>query len=297
MKDEDWKVILDRIRDGKCTPFLGAGVNYGVLPLGAQIARAFAQEEGFPLRTSEDLASVSQFIAVKYHDHIKPKEKMRDLLEKPGMPIDFNQPDERLDCLRALADLPFPVYLTTNYDNLIIQALQHTVPPKSPKWDICRWHDGLKNLQQPIPVFKSSYRPDSLNPVVFYLHGVQDIAESMVLTEDDYLDFLVHVSRNQKILPARIQEALTTTSLLFVGYRLKDIDFRVLFRGLVQSMDGSQRRLGLTVQFHPPEDAAGDPNAAEEFLANYFGELKVCVYWGTASMFAKELRQRWNTLH
>jgi hypothetical protein len=39
LSDRDWEILLRRIQDGKCTPFLGAGVNDKVLPLGSEIAR------------------------------------------------------------------------------------------------------------------------------------------------------------------------------------------------------------------------------------------------------------------
>ena len=291
MTDEDWNVLLDRIGEGKCTPFLGAGVNYGILPLGGQIARGWAEKEGFPLRCSEDLASVAQFLAVKYNDPVFPKDRILRQLASEKKP-DFSRPDERLDCLCALADLPLPVYLTTNYDNLMVEALRHADTKKNPRREVCRWHKGLKSVPS---VFGAKYTPDYANPVVFHLHGSDEHVQSLVLTEDDYLDFLVNVSRNQKILPPRIQEALTNASLLFVGYRLRDINFRVIYRGLVQSMDGSQRHLSVTVQVKPPDDHAGDPEKAEKFLTDYFEELKVRVYWGTAAQFAKELRDRWRT--
>ena len=295
MNTDDWNLLLGRIKDGKCTPFLGAGVNYGILPLGGRIAQDWAAQEGFPLRSSEDLANVAQFLAVKYDDPMYPKERILKQLALDKKP-DFSQPDEHLDCLRALAGLPLPVYLTTNYDDLMVEALRHTDPPKNPRREFCRWHKGLKSLPS---VFGAAarYTPDYANPVVFHLHGSNDYVESLVLTEDDYIDFLVNVSRRQKLLPPRIQEAMTNASLLFIGYRLKDINFRVIYRGLVQSMDGSQRRLSVTVQVTPPDDHAGAPEKAEQFLTDYFDELKVRVYWGTAAQFAKELRYRWTTFH
>jgi hypothetical protein len=289
MTEEDWQVVLDRIRDGKCTPFLGAGVNYGVLPLGGEIAQEWATEEDFPLSPSNDLASVAQFISVKYADGPMPKRKFLDRLSREKKP-DFSRPDDRLDCLRILAELPLPVYLTTNYDDLMGEALRHAEPKKIPRRDICRWHKGLKSLPS---VFNSKYTPDFANPIVFHLHGSDEDERSLVLTEDDYLDFLVNISRNQKLLPPRIQEALTNSTLLFIGYRLRDINFRVIYRGLVESMDGSQRRLSITVQMTPPDNHVGDSEKAEKFLTNYFGGLKVKVYWGTASQFARELRNRW----
>lgn len=291
MTEEDWKVLLPRIREGKCTPFLGAGVNYGILPMGGDIARAWAAEEQFPLRFDEDLASVAQFMAVKYDDPMTPKDRILERLRNVPRP-DFASSDERLECLRALAELPLPIYLTTNYDDLMVQALRHADPKKEPRREVCRWHPLLKSI--PVVIGGSSdYKPDYANPLVFHLHGSDQFVQSLVLTEDDYLDFLVNISQSRKLLPSRIQEALTDASLLFIGYRLRDINFRVIHRGLVQSMDGSLRRLSVTVQVTPPDDHGADTSAAERYLTKYFEDLKVRVYWGTASDFAKELRDRW----
>lgn len=299
MNDDDWKVLLGRIKDGKCTPFLGAGVNYGILPLGGQIAREWANEEEFPLLSCDDLASVSQFIAVKYKDSIIPKDKMLARLGREAKPV-FSQPDDRLECLKVLAELPLPVYLTTNYDDLMGEALRDAGKPT--RRELCRWHSGLKSIPSVLKGENPYSRDPALlrnwevaNPVVFHLHGSDQYSKSLVLTEDDYLDFLVNISRNQKILPPRIQEALTDASLLFIGYRLRDINFRVIYRGLVEGMEGSLRHLSVTVQMRPPDDNAGNEDAAEKYLIKYFGDLKVRVYWGTATQFAKELRDRWRT--
>jgi hypothetical protein len=288
MTEDNWKVLLTRIKEGKCTPFLGAGVNYGILPLGGQIAREWASDEQFPLRTQDDLASVAQFIAVKY-DAMTPKGKILDRLKKEARP-DFSKPDERLDCLRALAELPLPVYLTTNYDDLMVEALRHAEPKKEPRREVCRWHVRLKSIPA---VLGGKYQPSPANPLVFHLHGSDEFVQSLVLTEDDYLDFLVNISRSRKLLPPRIEEALTDASLLFIGYRLRDINFRVIHRGLVQSMDGSLRSLSVTVQMSPPDDCREDAKPAQEYLDSYFDDLNVRVYWGTAADFAKELRDRW----
>ena len=43
-----------------------------------------------------------------------------------------------------------------------------------------------------------------------------DVAESLVLTEDDYFDFLISVSEDLDKIPKRIQRVLTQTSLLFL---------------------------------------------------------------------------------
>ncbi len=288
MDERDWELLLGRIKDGKCTPFLGAGINWGLLPLGGEIAREWAQRYGFPLPDSDNLASVAQFIAVNYNDSMFPKEKILERLGRPQP--DFAKQDELLEGLLALAELPFAVYLTTNYDDLMVQALKHK--RKNPRRELCRWHKNLKNVRSAFDE-RAGYEPTAASPVVFHLHGHDGETQSLVLTEDDYLDFLVNISRNQKVLPTRIQRALTEASLLFIGYRLQDINFRVIYRGLVQSMDGSQRRLNVTVQL-PPSEAGSTSEAAQKYLTNYFGSLNVRVYWGSATQFARELSTRWS---
>jgi hypothetical protein len=74
---------------------------------------------------------------------------------------------------------------------------------------------------------------------------------------------------------------------LFVGYRLSDWDFRVIHRGLVMAGEQSLRRLSVTVQL--PRTSP-----AQQYLDRYFGAMKVRVYWGSASDFMSELRERWH---
>jgi hypothetical protein len=54
----------------------------------------------------------------------------------------------------------------------------------------------------------------------------------MVLTEDDYPNFLASISKDQDLLPARIRMALVSTVPLFFGYSMSDNKFRSLFRAI-----------------------------------------------------------------
>ena len=58
-----------------------------------------------------------------------------------------------------------------------------------------------------------SFRPEPMKPVVFHLHGWLGIPESLVLTEDDYLDFLVAVSRDERSLLSHEVHLASTSSL------------------------------------------------------------------------------------
>src|ERR1022692_704380 len=111
IEESDWHILLTRLRAGTCTPFLGAAVNHGILPLGADIARNWANRFDYPLDSKGDLAKVAQYLAIKY-DHTHPKELIRLELANAQKPFDFNNDDEPLN---VLAKLPLPVYITPEF--------------------------------------------------------------------------------------------------------------------------------------------------------------------------------------
>jgi hypothetical protein len=280
INETEWLLLLRRIKDGKCTPFLGAGACYGVLPLAREIAKDWSREHKSPMTDCDDLARVAQFLAVKF-DPMFPKEELLKKF-KGVSPPDFRALGEPHG---ILAKLPLPVYMTTNYDDFMVKALEDR--NRDPKREFCRWNTYIKDEPS---VFDTGFRPTVANPVVFHLHGHDEMSESIVLTEDDYLTFLVNISKDQNIIPPRILEAFTGSSLLFIGYSLADWDFRVLFQGLVNATDPNLRRISVTVQLPPTQ------KELQEYQEKYFGEMSkgMRVYWGTAKEFVAELKERWD---
>jgi len=287
LDENDWRVLLDRIQSKECTPFLGAGICYNTLPLGGEIASEWADDYQYPLAESRrELPLVAQYLAVT-HDPMFPKNQIiRKWFSADKLP-DYDLPNEPH---WLLAGLPLPIYLTTNYDDFMFQALQRH--GKKPRLDMCRWNHYMQTKYK--ESILDSYEPTVDEPLVFHIHGHKDEKRSLVLTEDDYLDFLVHVSKDRDniLIPPRIQEALVTTSLLFIGYSLQDWNFRVLFRGFLADQDPTLRQISIAVQLLP-SDA---PDAAP-YMRKYFGNMNVRVYWGTANQFAAELRKRWKALN
>jgi hypothetical protein len=286
METGDWERLIQRIRDGKCTPFLGAGVNHGYLPTGAKLASDWACKHGYPLPDTTDLAKVAQFIAVESEDAMWPKDQILRKFREAYKEQDFSAQDNPLG---ILAELPMPIYITTNYDDYLRQALRFK--RKKPQLELCRWNKYVAENSESILTRNPNFEATVDTPVVFHLHGHEDMAESLVLTEDDYLDFLVNISR-QQLLPTRIQRALSGTSLLFVGYKLADWDFRVLLHGLVNSTEKALRRLSISVQL-PPEVSEDNRVKAMSYLEKYFGAMQVRIFWGKASEFAQKLRDAW----
>jgi hypothetical protein len=292
LSDTDWDMLVDRIKKGQCTPFVGSGASYPNIPTARQIAEKWAGDVGFPFDDCSDLAKVAQFISVR-SDPIRPKEMFIEQY-RTAAPPDFN---DLYEPHRVLADLPLPVYITTNYDDFLFRALGRTqIGPdrfKNPQRELCKWNQqitpGKTRLGKRQPLEASSEAP-----IIFHLHGAMDQAESMVLTEDDYLDFLIKIGKDETLLPRRIEQAFTSTSLLFVGYSLNDWNFRVLFRSIVSYLELSTRRAHVSVQLSPLSEKATNENrkSAEDYLNRYFDNLKIRVYWGDARNFARELRER-----
>jgi len=298
LTDSHWEVLVSRIKNSKCTPILGAGTSYPTLPLAPQLAKRFAETYKYPfvpqvangddekkLPRALDLAEVAQYIAVERNDWTFPKEKLREwFAETP--PPDFSKPDEPHGILAALN---LSVYITTNYDHFMFQALQKQ--GKRPERAVCLWNNQIEHKWS---VFKQKpdYTPTPETPVVFHLHGHIDAPESMVLTEDDYLDFLVAISQDRALLPEPIVGALAKNSLLVIGYGLKDWNFRVLLRGIMATVQHSQQKLSVTVQFPPDEPA----NERMEYLTKYYDKFySLTVCWDTASEFARRLGSRVKT--
>jgi hypothetical protein len=250
------------------------------------VAQEWASKFHYPLDDRRDLVRVAEFLAVK-HDPMFPKEQfLEDYLRRKKLP-DFGQADEP-HCL--LADLPLPVYITTNYDDFMVRALR--ARGKQPERELLKWNSYTKGKDSVFDA-EPSYEPAKDRPVVFHFHGHDEISESLVLTEDDYLDLLVNISQDPTLIPPLIQQAMANTSLIFIGYSLNDWSFRVIFRRVLQSVDDSLRRISVTVQL-PLEDAVSPVGEeAQKYLDRYYEKMNIQVYWGTARQFVAELGQRW----
>jgi SIR2-like domain len=257
---------------------------------GRDLAEQLSTKHSYPLGDRTDLPRVAQYLAVTRGDQMYPKERVADSFKGYAAP-DFSAPDEPHS---VLSRLPLPIYMTTNYDDSMIRALK--AQGREAVRETCRWKSDLKDLPSK---FDDDYVPSAQRPVVFHLHGHLDELRSMVLTEDDYLDFLVQITTDQKILPPRIREAFADSTLLFLGYGLTDWNFRVLFRTLVEYLQKSSRRRHMSVQLPPfTEDmTAEQKQRVQGYFDEYFKELRIGVFWGTCRDFVSELSRRWEAFN
>jgi hypothetical protein len=285
-----WMTLVDSVIAGKCTPFLGAGIAWPYLPTGKDLAIALAKEFDYPLNDPANLARVAQYIAT-VHDAPFAKRRVRDRIRtrrneflassERNFPVNY----------KRLADLRLPIYLTTNYDDFLTLALNAAGRP--PWVEVCRWND---QLQEELGGYPAQNQPAAERPLVFHLHGELSNESSLLVTDDDYIDFTVSLGQQgeDSVIPHWIRRALSRTTLLFVGYSLEDWNFRVLMRQLMkqQRVQRYEQALSLSIQLSDTNIPLDQRPKAERFLADYLGTSAIRIYWGQAEPFLAELDRR-----
>jgi hypothetical protein len=313
-----WPGIVNSIARGQCTPLLGPGLTDSFIGSRQELAQRWAGTFRFPMEPhfQDELAHVAQYLAVKYGEEFLPGELgnylRRELADRYG---DVLTPEARatvtdgtwddalstvaavrrdsgeFDSFDALAETPFPLYLTTDPSHLLERAL--TRAGRTPQVGMCPWNDDLA-YQFKVEV-ADQQRPTSAAPFVYHLFGRLTEPESLVLTEDNYLDFLMGITANRTLIPDFVIGQLAQSALLFLGFRLDEWEFRVLFRSLM-NQGGQERRRRfkhVAVQIDPEEGRTIEPDRARRYLESYFGENRIDIYWGRTDDFVHKLHTAW----
>src|SRR5207244_2277244 len=99
---------------------------------------------------------------------------------------------------------------------------------RTPQRESIRWQEGDSEDDQ-----YENLEGTFEKPVVLHLYGTDRQAASLVLTEDDHLDFLRFLSKDSWRIPDHLRQHLTESVLLFLGFNIRNLDFRVAFKGVV----------------------------------------------------------------
>jgi hypothetical protein len=312
---EKWPSLLRFIRRGQCTPIIGTHLSEDLLGPSQEIAQRWAETYHFPMapHEREDLPQVAQFLSVEQDPRFPHEELVEylrgEILDRYSSDLPAELADATLselfaalfakrgtdnpaDPYKVLAELPLPVYITTNASNMLVEALR--AAGKEPQVELCRWNKDIE-LQPSIYDDEPDYQPTEQRPLVYHLFGTFDEPISMVLTEDDYFDFLIGVSTNRELIPIAVRQALADTALLFLGFRLDDWNFRVLFRSIMSQEGGSRRSryAHIAGQIMPEEGRFLEPERAGRYLESYFRDVDIRIFWGSVEDFTKELLAQW----
>lgn len=147
------------------------------------------------------------------------------------------------DVHRALAALPVSLILTTGHDHLLSRTLQEA--GKTPITQ--RYH--LRGDKRDNPEFMLPGFPQT--PVVYHLFGSAEEPASLVLSENDILDFLIAIVSERPPPPSSLIRALKRVgqSFLFVGFGIKHWYLRVLLKVLIRTLE--LHRTGSSIAAEP----------------------------------------------
>lgn len=134
-----------------------------------------------------------------------------------------------------LAGLPARYYVTTNYDDLLESALE-----------------SLRRHTLPIVEERHVPRTGSANSCyVVKLHGCASRGGPVVLSRDDYDDFF----SARPAMALLLEGLLLNQSFFFIGYSLRDPDFRQVWSRIARMLPGSKRPAFATTFDQPARQA------------------------------------------
>ena len=233
MKERHWNSLVTGIRHGQCILVLGPEIPAATVgaPVGAAVnssaeelttALARELEEDDKSVTGTTLAAVAQ----QYEDAFGPI-ALQALAEKV-----YKSPHLVPSQIHAvIAELPFSLILTTCQDDLLVRALQSaSKDPNAQRYDF----NGNKRDNPEFPLTNSPRAP-----LVYHLFGNAHDSGSLVLSENDLLDFLIAIASDRPPLPSSLVSALKRgrQSFLFVGFGITQWYLRVLLKVLVRSLE------------------------------------------------------------
>ena len=336
-----WPAILSSIRDEECTVIAGHGLGDTLFGERSALAARIAKEYRFPLsqREEDSIEQVAQYVAVDQGAPELRKAFGRHLLgqclsrHKDRLPDEIRKLDvakaktpEVFETLRLLTEQSFklagtslvgeyeilarltvPLYISTDPSDLLFEALKNA--GRNPRRMLCPWNNFTEKLvanDKP----EMGYQPTADAPLVYQLFGTLREPKSLLLTVDDYFDYLIGITSNKVLIPSAVRSALASTSLLFAGIRVEDWDFKMLLRTIVgqegnligqedvgdseEDDDDDESLQHIAAQITPEEGRTGQPEKARDYLQTYLRKANINIYWGNSGDFLNDLMKRWS---
>jgi hypothetical protein len=257
---DDYYYITKSLLKGKVVPVLGAGVNLWErpppsfergknLPSGQELADELAAHcLGNAKTEGYDLALVSQYVAVRVGEG-PLVEELRDIFAADYSPTHLHHFLAQLSRrIRAEAG-ECMLILTTNYDDSLERAFTEEREPYELITYIAegQYRGRFRHVTasgQPT-VIRTPNKCINLRldqrTVIAKIHGGVDRTDeeedSFVITEDHYVDYITRADVTG-LFPVMLARKLKTSHFLFLGYSLRDWNFRVMLYRLWREQEG-----------------------------------------------------------
>lgn len=274
-KESEWNRLLKSVAGGHCAVILGPDM----MALGEQ-GKDVSQKLAAAITEKYKLESVvaSDQLAHVVDTYLQRGGKRYELED---FITDFysGQVADDPSFFDQLAALPFIIYLTTTHDNFLLSALEKN-QEKVPQLGYYDAHRGAESDLAP---------PTSTNPILYQLFGKLDKPDSLILSENDLLNFIQNIVASSPGLAHQVEGVLRDkeTTFLFVGFGFSQWYVRILLHTLL-GRDG--RDPPSTVlesdQFYSHPDS-------EQSIAYFHNRHSFGFYRYPAREFVAELLQRY----
>jgi hypothetical protein len=259
-----YELVAGRLLSGKVIPLLGAGANLcdrpsdvsyqrgRYLPSGRELAEVLAGRVPYPKADVLDLARVSQYVAARLGES-SLYDELRDVFDADYPPTQLHYFLARLAryTREAAAARECLLIMTTNYDDALEQAFRDEGEP----YDLITYINDVETDRgffrhipfdaEPVVIRKPNEYTDlplDQRTVIAKIHGAVDRLkgdDSFVITEDDYVDYITRADIAH-LFPITLAEKIKRSHFLFLGYSLRDWNFRVMLYRLRR--EGTRRK-------------------------------------------------------
>lgn len=262
--NESISALAREVAKGRCILFVGAGVHYpppagspweasyppeARPPLGKQLATLLANDCKLAETYPKEVANIANLARIAtFYEMLRSRNELVTAVQNAVGRV--TRPSA---AVRALAELDFPLILTTNYDQLLERALVKA--DKNPR----------KGVYDPEGLEATTDFPDGADdpqrPFIFKIHGDVDSPKSVVITDEDYIQFTLRMGDRDALhpVPETFRYQFKRMPTLFIGYSLVDYNLRLLFKTLRWKLDPAQRKPAYSVDLYP------DPLLVEQF--------------------------------
>lgn len=279
--DLRWRALIESIKRKRCILLLGPQASFDPddsdqLPLEIRLAHYLADQAVFSnhqraIVNRDDITHVAQLFQQK-----------RDRLELELAVEAFyaNFQDKTTAFHRDMAALPFTLCIKITPDNFFCNALKDAA--KNPIHD-------YYHFKRARPL--TAVQTNADQPYVYDLYGHFNDLESLLLTEDDLLEFIVNVIKGCPELPPfiRSQFANPENNFLFVGFGFRSWQNRILLHTLNAQHHRNQSFAIENRQFFEHPDFS-------QIAVFYTQHHKIKFEQLSPLTFAKELREAYTSL-
>ena len=279
LSDRQWKRLIRDIKNQRCVLMLGprmGGVNRSDnwYPLVEDFSRYLTKEldqEQIPYDELEvkNLPYTAQcFLSIDGVKRIDLEDEIVSYYQQHSkeIPEIYNQ----------LAKLPFPIIIDATFERYIAQSFENI-------GKLCQ--EGFYNFRRKVTK-EINWREFTYQaPLVYKLFGSLEKPESLVITDEEQLEFIRNVIKDDPGFPDEVLEQFNhNKSYLFLGFNLMHWQFRLLLEYL---------NLKESNQTHAPQTKGYNVDATTK--NTFERRFKFLFIDKDAPEFLKELRQRLDT--